>query len=144
MKLHELIKTKQRNKKRLGRGVGSGKGKTAGRGTKGQKARGKIPATFIGGLPLYKKLPLKKGKGNPKLSQKAKIINLSDLNVFKDKTVVDIDKLIEAKIISEKEAKKGVKILGKGEIKTALIIKVPVSANVTKKIEELGGKVEHA
>ena len=79
-----------RHKKRLGRGIGSGKGKTAGRGTKGQKARGKIPATFVGSLPFYKKLPLRRGQGNPKLSDKLVPIKLSKLNVFKSKTVVDL------------------------------------------------------
>lgn len=68
MKLHQLTKIKTKDKKRLGRGIGSGKGKTAGRGTKGQKARGKIPQTFTGGLSLYKKLPLRRGYGNPKMS----------------------------------------------------------------------------
>lgn len=143
MKLHELTKITTRPNKRLGRGIGSGKGKTAGRGTKGQKARGKIPATFIGSLSLYKKLPLKRGKGNPKVSSKPRIINLSKLNVFKAKEVVDIAKLIEAKIISEREAKRGVKILGKGEINKALTVKLPVSNSARKIIEKFGGKVEH-
>lgn len=74
MKLHELMKVRAKSRKRLGRGLGSGKGKTAGRGTKGQKARGKIPATFVGSLPLYKKLPLKRGQGNPKPSKKEKSV----------------------------------------------------------------------
>ena len=141
MKLHELLKVNQRPKKRLGRGIGSGKGKTAGRGTKGQKARGKIPATFTGSLSLYKKLPLRRGKGNPKLSVKPKLINLSKLNVFKSKEVVDIGKLLEARIITEKEAKKGVKVLGNGELNKVLTIKLPVSKSVLQKIEKLGGKV---
>jgi len=143
MELHELTKITTRPNKRLGRGIGSGKGKTAGRGTKGQKARGKIPATFTGSLSLYKKLPLKKGKGNPRVSSKPKIINLSKLNIFKAKEVVDIAKLIEAKIISEREAKRGVKILGKGEINKALTVKLPVSNSARKIIEKSGGKVEH-
>lgn len=74
MKLHELMKIKTKNRKRLGRGLGSGKGKTVGRGTKGQKARGKMPAGFVGNLPLYKKLPLRRGKGNPNPSKKEKKI----------------------------------------------------------------------
>lgn len=141
MKLYELLKINKRPKKRLGRGIGSGKGKTAGRGTKGQKARGKIPATFTGGLSLYKKLPLRRGKGNPKLSKKPKLVSLSQLNIFKVKEVVGIEKLLEAKIISEKQAKQGVKILGNGEIDKALIIKVPVSNSARKFIEKAGGKV---
>lgn len=143
MELHELTKIITRPKKRLGRGIGSGKGKTGGRGTKGQKARGKIPATFTGSLSLYKKLPLRRGKGNPKLSKGAKIISLSKLNIFKTKEVVDIAKLLEAKIISAKEARKGVKILDSSELDRILTIKLPVSDSARKKIERKGGKVEY-
>lgn len=142
--LNQLPRIKSRANKRLGRGVGSGKGKTSGRGTKGQKARGKIPVGFSGsGLPLYKKLPLRRGFGNTVLREKAYVLNLSDLSIFKAKTVVDIEKLIEAKLISTKDAKAGVKILGSGEIVSALIIKLPISANARKKVEEKGGKVEN-
>ncbi|MBI2196295.1 50S ribosomal protein L15 [Candidatus Daviesbacteria bacterium] len=140
MKLHELLKVKTRSKKRLGRGLGSGKGKTGGRGTKGQKARGTIPVTFTGNLPLYKKLPLRRGKGNPKGSTKLKLINISKLKAFKAKEVVDIGKLQETKIISKREAKRGVKILGKGEINQVLTIKLPMSDSARKKIEKAGGK----
>lgn len=143
MKLHELVKVKTKAKKRLGRGIGSGKGKTAGRGSKGQKARGKIPVGFTGSLPLYKKLPLRRGKGNPKISSKPKEINLFHLNIFKSKSVVNIEELLKSKIITEKEAKAGVKILGNGEISKALIVKVPVSLMARQKIEKLGGKVEY-
>ncbi|MBU1031344.1 50S ribosomal protein L15 [Patescibacteria group bacterium] len=136
MRLHELVKIKANIKKRLGRGIGSGKGKTAGRGSKGQKARGKIPATFTGGLALYKKLPLMRGKGNPKLSIEPKLLNLSKLNVFKAKAVVDIASLVDAEIISAKEAKRGVKVLSGGEIKNALTVKLPTSASAREKIEK--------
>ena len=102
MKLQELPKTKYRKSKRLGRGLGSGKGKTGGRGAKGQKARGKVPAGFIGGtLPIYRKLPLVRGKGNPKLGVKPKVITLSVLNIFKPKTVVDMEALLKEKLVSE-------------------------------------------
>ena len=138
-----MLKVKANTKKRLGRGIGSGKGKTGGRGTKGQKARGKIPASFTGGLSLYRKLPLRRGKGNPKKSIKPKLVNLSRLNVFKAKTVVDIEKLVEAKIVSQKEVKRGVKILGDGEISSGLIIKLPTSKTAKEKVEKLGGKVEY-
>lgn len=143
MKLHELTKVRVKSKKRLGRGTGSEKGKTAGRGTKGQKARGKIPAGFIGGTPLYKKLPLKKGKGNPKLSKKLTPINLSQLNIFKSGTVVDMIKLLESNVISKKDAKSGIKILGNGKIDRALTVKLPVSKEARRKIVEIGGKVDH-
>src|SRR3989338_7944768 len=110
MKLHELTKLKIKGKKRLGRGIGSGLGKTAGRGTKGQKARGKIPVGFSGsGLSLYKKLPLRRGYGNRSVSEKSIVLNLSDLSVIKGKTIIDIEELIKAKLISKKDAKRGVK-----------------------------------
>lgn len=141
MKLHQLERVKARSKKRLGQGVGSGKGKTAGRGTKGQKARGKIPVGFTGSLSLYKKLPLRRGKGNPILHAKAKVINLDKLNVFKTNSVVDITKLLEAKIITEKEAKTGVKVLGGGELNTSLTVNLITSDSARKKIEKTGGKV---
>lgn len=143
MKLNEMLKVKTKSKKRIGRGLGSGKGKTGGRGTKGQKARGKIPAAFSGDLAFFKKLPLRRGQGNAKVSVKPKLVNLSKLEVFKAKTVVDLAKLLEAKVITEKDVKKGVKILGEGEIKSALIIKLPVSASARQKIESVGGKIEH-
>lgn len=143
MKLQKLLKVKTKPKKRLGRGLGSGKGKTGGRGTKGQKARGKIPVTFTGSLSLYKKLPLRRGKGNAKVSAKQKIINLNKLSIFKSKEIIDLGKLIETKIVSEKEARKGVKLLGNGEIDKALTIKLSVSASARRKIEKVGGKVEN-
>lgn len=141
MRLHELNKIITGGKKRLGRGLGSGKGKTGGRGTKGQKARGKIPATFTGGMSLFKKLPLKRGKGNSNSRTKQKVINLSKLNFFKAKEVVDTAKLLEAKIITEKEAKSGVKVLSDGELGIALTVKLSTSAAARKKIENVGGKV---
>lgn len=143
MKLHESLKIKTRSKKRLGRGLGSGKGKTGGRGTKGQKARGKIPVTFTGSLSLFKKLPLRRGKGNPSPRLNIKVINLSALSVFKAKTVVDLAKLLEAKIITQKEAKRGIKILGNGEVSSALMVKLSTSTAARGKIEKAGGKVEN-
>lgn len=143
MKLHELVKIKTKSKKRVGRGLGSGLGKTAGRGTKGQKARGKIPATFAGGtLPLYKKLPLRRGKGNIKVSAKPKVVTLSNLQVFKPKTTIDLEKLLEEKIISKRDFKRGVKVVGGNGIKSQLIIKLSVSNNAKEVIEKMGGKVE--
>lgn len=141
MKLHELLKVKTRTKKRLGRGIGSGRGKTSGRGTKGQKARGKMPVGFSGDVALFKKLPKKLGQGNPKISEKPAVLNLSSLNVFKSRTIVDLEQLLKMKIVSKKNIKRGVKILGGGEIKTALVVKLPTSVSARKKIEDAGGKV---
>lgn len=143
MKLQQLSNTKTKGKKRIGRGLGSGKGKTGGRGTKGQKARGKIPAGFAGDLAFYKKLPLKRGLGNPKISAKAKIIKLSDLAKFKNKSIIDIDQLIKEQIVTSKEARRGVKIVGDGEVSTALTIRIPITVSARIKIEKRGGKVEN-
>ncbi len=143
MKLNELIKTTARSSKRLGRGLGSGKGKTGGRGSKGQKARGKVKATFSGGgLPLYKKLPYLRGEGNTKGSPKPLIVKLSALNAFKSKTLLDLDALISSKIVNEKQARKyGVKILDSGEITVALNIKLPASKKAIEKIQKAGGTI---
>lgn len=144
MRLHELIKIQTRDKKRVGRGIASGKGKTAGRGTKGQKARGKIPLTFSGDLAFYKKLPKRRGLDNPKLSSNPKIITLSSLNIFPSRTTIDLEQLLKAKVISEREGKRGVKILGTGELKKALLVKLPVSKTAKEKIIKANGKVTYA
>lgn len=142
MKLHELVRTKIRSKKRVGRGSGSGRGKTAGRGSKGQKAREKIPIGFSG-LSLYKKLPLRRGFGNRKVSLKPHIIKLSQLNIFSKRQVIDLEKLIETKIITKKEAQRGVKVLGSSDLEKGLIVKLPVSKTARRKIEQKGGKVDY-
>ena len=143
MKLHNLAKITRRPKKIIGRGIGSGKGKTAGRGTKGQKSRGSIPVGFIGGtLPIYKKLPYRRGLGNPKRSAKAIAINLKRLFVFKPNQEINSQALVEAGFISPKDARLGgVKIVGSGEIKVQLTVSVPVSAQAAKIIEQAGGKI---
>ena len=80
MKLESLPKTTERRKKRLGLGHGSGRGKTAGRGTKGQRARGKIPISFEGGaIPLIKRLPFMRGKGKNKSFKKSKYRNAKNI-----------------------------------------------------------------
>lgn len=146
MNLHQLPKVTARSKKRIGRGLGSGKGKTGGRGTKGQKARGKIALGFIGGtLPLYKRLPYRRGLGNSKQTPKFVVVSLSKLASFPAGTVVDLESLIEHKIVTEKEIRKsGVKIVGSGEAPKGLIMKLPTSASVAGKIEKAGGKLESA
>lgn len=144
MKLSELPKTIEKSKKRLGRGTGSGKGKTGGRGMKGQKARGKIPAAFIGGsLPLYKKLPFVRGWGNKKANPKPVVISLEDLNKFKTNSTVSIETLVESGLVAGRgKQKRGVKVLNKGELTVkGLIIEIPVSSKVKEKIETAGGKV---
>lgn len=133
-------------KKRLGRGIGSGKGKTGGRGSKGQKARGKISAQFIGGLALYKKLPLRRGLSNlsPQKKSKPVIIKLDRLAIFKPKTRVDLLSLVENNILKKEDIKKGVKILLSNKVKLPpLVIALPVSKSVRDQIEKAGGRVEN-
>lgn len=143
MKLHELPKLNARSKKRLGRGLGSGKGKTGGRGTKGQKARGKIRAGFIGGtLPLYRRLPFRRGVGNPKRSVKMRVVSLEKLDIFKAGETVDVVSLLAYNIIKESDAKKtGIKITGDGEMKKALNINLPITKKASEKVVKAGGKV---
>ena|SRR3989344_759168 len=144
MDLHSLIKTVNRRKKRIGRGHGSGKVKTGGRGTKGQKARGKIPSIFEGGqLPLSKRLPFKRGKNrNKPLGEKPLVINIKDLSVFTKDSVVDQQSLLSKKMVDERAKERGVKILGDGDLKVALIVKVACSKQARDKIVKAGGKVD--
>lgn len=146
MELYSLEKITKSAKKRLGQGHGSGHGKTAGRGTKGQKARNKIPIDFEGGaLPLIKRLPFMRGKGkNKAFSKKPIIVNLKALNLLKRTNVADLKTLIKNKIVCEKDAKMyGVKILGDREISIPLTIKLPISKRAAAKVEKIGGKIEH-
>lgn len=146
MKLHTVIKTTDRSKRRLGQGHGSGRGKTAGRGTKGQKARSSIALSFEGGaLPLIKRLPFRRGKGkNNPLRKKPVILNVKILNYLKKDSVVDIGLLVKNKFVDESEAKRfGVKILGEGDLQIPLIVRLPVSKGALQKIEKAGGKVEN-
>ena len=126
---------------RRGRGHGSGNGKTAGKGHKGQKARSGAPRPgFEGGqMPLYRRIP-KRGFTCPS-SKEIVGINLSALDRFEDGAVVDIEALIETGIV--KNPKDGVKILGNGEITKKLTVKANAfSASAKEKIEALGGTVE--
>lgn len=140
--LNKLTKMTIKSKRRLGRGLGSGRGKTSGRGTKGQKARGKVPTTFSGGgLPLYKKLPFRRGLGNRKVTPDVEVIHLKDLATLPAKTVVNLENLAKMGILSGRQAKKSVKILGPVEIKVALEVHLPVSKSVREAIEKAGGSV---
>lgn len=146
MKLESLPKITKRKNKRLGQGHGSGRGKTAGRGTKGQKARNKIPLYFEGGaLPLIKRLPFRRGRGKNKVFRKKPIaINVKVLNLLKKDGIVDVETLIDNHIVEGNDARiYGVKILGEGELLVPLTVKLPVSRGAEKKILAAGGKVEH-
>ncbi|MBI4100087.1 50S ribosomal protein L15 [Candidatus Microgenomates bacterium] len=141
MKLNSLSKLTARKAKRLGRGHGSGKVKTSGRGTKGQKARENIKLTFAGSslqASWLKRLPLMRGKGkNKSHGQKPVVVNLKYLNSLKPHTEVTLESLKKAGIIDSSVSK--VKILGDGELKVALDFKVPVSKGALKKIEKAKG-----
>jgi large subunit ribosomal protein L15 len=144
MKLHELSPAVGSTKApyRKGRGAGSGNGKTAGKGHKGQNARtgGGVRPGFEGGqLPLYRKLP-KRGFKNHFATQYA-IINLSDLDVFEAGAVIDLDTLVANGII--KKTFDGLKVLGNGEVTKAFTVKASkFSASAQEKIEAAGGKTE--
>ena len=140
MKIHELTPAPDSNKavKRIGRGHGSGNGKTAGKGHKGQNARsgGGVRIGFEGGqMPLARRIP-KRGFNNI-FAAKYATVNVSDLNKFKDGTEVDTELLIASGLI--KKAYDGVKILGNGEL-TSQAAKCSASAN--EKSEQAGGKAE--
>ena len=145
MKLHELSPAEGSVKAsfRKGRGAGSGNGKTAGKGHKGQNARsgGGVRPGFEGGqLPLYRKLP-KRGFNNFKFGKKYAVINVQSLNKFNDGDVVDSAALIKMGIINN--VNDGVKVLGEGEITKNLTVKAAVfSASAKEKIEAVGGKTE--
>lgn len=133
--LSQLPRIVDTSKKRLGRGMGSGKGSKSGRGTtRHQKARESIPLHFEGGQGrMVKKYPLLRGKGkNNSVRQKPIAIAVSKLNIFKENAVVDIEALVKLNIIEEKYKKQGVKIIGNGKLEKKLIIKVPVSKSVQK------------
>lgn len=143
--LSNLKKTTIRPKKRLGRGQGSGKGKTSGRGTKGQKARENIKQTFEGGqLPLIKRLPFVRGRNkNRPVDFRPLIVNIKNLNIFPENSEITIESLVKLNIIRKDDAAKfGVKILGDGKIEKPLLIKLPISHKAQTKVEKAGGKVE--
>ena len=133
--------SKQSDNFRRGRGHGSGNGKTAGKGHKGQKARSGAPRPgFEGGqMPLYRRIP-KRGFTN-RNSKDIVAINISALEVFDNGAVVDVNTLVEAGIISN--PRDGVKVLGNGELTKKLDVKVDAfSASAKEKIEALGGTAE--
>lgn len=144
MKLHELSPAagSTRDVKRIGRGHGSGNGKTAGKGHKGQKARAGrgMRAGFEGGqMPLMRRIP-KRGFNNI-FAKTIVSVNISALDVFEKGAVVDADAMIQKGLI--KKAYDGVKILGGGELTKALTVKASAfSASAKEKIEAAGGKAE--
>ena len=145
MKLHELSPAvgSAKDAWRKGRGPGSGNGKTAGKGHKGQNARsgGGVRPGFEGGqFPIYRQHP-KRGFNNARFATEYAIVNVEDLNRFVDGTVVDMDVLLAARVI--RKPMDGLKVLGNGELTKKLTVKAAVfSATAKEKIEAAGGKVE--
>lgn len=144
MKLHEMSYTEgaRRERKRIGRGHGSGNGKTAGKGNKGQNARsgGGVRLGFEGGqTPLARRLP-KRGFTNFNRKEYA-IVNVESLNVFENDTVVTPELLKETGLV--KKELDGIKILGQGELTKKLTVKAnKFSASAVTVIEQAGGKAE--
>jgi len=143
MELSKLPKITQKSGRRLGQGHGSGRGKTAGRGTKGQKSRGKVGLFFEGGaLPLTKRLPFLRGRGRNKVRKiHLKAVNIATLSSLPSKTTVDVETLIKLGLVDKGAEKSGVKIIGNTEVKSSLTVKLPVSASARKNIESAGGTV---
>lgn len=131
----------ERQKKRIGRGHGSGKVKTAGRGTKGQKARGSIMPGFEGGqLALIKRLPLLRGKGkNTSLVAKPFPLTVERLNTLPRDTIVTLEVLKKYNMIDARVTR--VKILGAGKLTVALSVVVPCSKSASESIVKAGGRV---
>ena len=142
MKLHELkpAEGSRQVRNRVGRGTSSGNGKTAGRGQKGQKARGKVRLGFEGGqMPLFSRMP-KRGFKNINRKEYA-IVNLETLNKFEDGAEVTPALLVESGII--KDEKDGIKVLGNGTLNKQLTVKASkFSASAKEEIESKGGKAE--
>lgn len=147
MALDSLTKVTDKKKRRVGRGHGSGRVKTSGRGSKGLKARGSVPLTYEGGaLPLIKRLPFLRGKGkNSPKSVSPLILNVSDLNNLPKNTVIDLKSLVKHKLVPEDEAKRrGVKLLGDGALSVPLTVNIPVSKTAQVKIEKAKGTIGNA
>lgn len=144
MKLHELTYTEGARKapKRVGRGIGSGTGKTSGKGEKGQKSRsgGGTRLGFEGGqMPLYRRIP-KRGFTNVN-TKKFAVVNLDDLNVFEEGTVVTPELLKKHGLV--KKELDGVKVLGRGELTKKLTVKAhKFSTKASEAIAKLGGTAE--
>lgn len=142
MKLHELkpAEGSRQVRNRVGRGTSSGNGKTAGRGQKGQKARGKVRLGFEGGqMPLFRRMP-KRGFNNINRKVYA-VVNVNDLNRFEDGQEITNTVLVEAGLV--KNEKDGIKLLANGKLEKKLNVKVDkFSAAAQAAIEAAGGSIE--
>jgi len=142
MKIVLLKKLVHKSKKRLGRGHGSGRVKTSGRGTKGQNARGKVHFGFEGGqLALTRRLPFLRGKSkNNRIGVKPKPIDVSQLNIFSKNTLITVATLKEKNLLKQRD--EHVKILGSTKkLDVSLRVAVPVSESAKKAIIDAGGTI---
>jgi large subunit ribosomal protein L15 len=148
MKLHDLVPNEgsKKNRKRVGRGISAGQGKTAGRGTKGQKSRSGSGGKLYrqgGNLPFFRRLPFMRGKGfTPPNRVEYNEVNLDELNeAFKADAKVTPESLEEARLL--RDARKPVVVLGRGDLEVPLKVRVHrISASAKTKVEKAGGSVE--
>jgi large subunit ribosomal protein L15 len=147
MQIHDLKPNEgsKRPRKRIGRGIGSGAGKTSGRGTKGQNARNGVgvrPYQMGGNLPIYRKLPFLRGEGFSPLNRtRYSEVNLDALHGFAAGSEITPESLAQAGLL--KDESKPIKIMGRGEVKVALKIRAhKVTEGARQKIESAGGSVE--
>lgn len=147
MKLNELRPNEgggSKSRKRLGRGIGSGLGKTSGKGHKGQNARsgGGVRPGFEGGqMPLFRRLP-KRGFTNI-FAKDFATINIEQLNRFDENTVITPELLIQEGLVKKNKTNNGIKILGNGDLTVKITVQAhKFSKTATEKIEAAGGKVE--
>ncbi len=144
MKLADLkpVAGQSKTRKRIGRGIGTGQGKTAGKGAKGQKARNHVRVGFEGGqTPLHRRLPHARGFNNDRFKKYFALVNLETLEQFDAGTVVDPDMLIEFGIIKKLES--GLKVLAEGELTKNLTVKAhKFSKAAEEKIKAAGGSTE--
>lgn len=143
--LENLLAITKRNKKRLGRGLGSGAGSKSGHGTKRhQSARENIPLHFEGGQNrMVKKYALLRGKGkNRSVHPDPFIVTLDTLSIFPAGTVVSAQSLIDKGLVPERALKYGVKVLSTGEISVSLTVQLKTTVAAREKIEKAGGTVE--
>lgn len=143
MGLNELKKLKKKEKKRVGRGYSSGKGKTAGRGAKGQKKRSKVKTGFEGGqLPLQKRLPQRRGLGNKSI-KKSITLTTGRLNTLPAKSLVDVKLLKELGLVSANYKNSKIKVVAKGKIDVPLKVALPVSKKAEYLIKRAGGSLTY-
>lgn len=148
--LTTLSKITKKSLKRVGRGAGSGKGKTAGRGTKGQNARSKISVTHShhegGQRPLFKRLPYRRGKGNRKVSLKSFVLNIEKLDSIPRSAIISIENLTKFGIIKESDSTKRIKILGNMKTADKFKIDLPTSKKLASSLsaENLKEKVSNS